>query len=126
MIAAAVLAGGCNDSEYNPDLLEPHAFIVESTSSAGIAGKTVTIMLDEESTTLQLTAGVTEKVDEELRYKFVIDEDMLVDYGKEQGTDYELLPKEQYDLGDELVIPAGSYSSAPVTVTLLQLPESMK
>lgn len=126
IIAAAVLAGGCNDSEYNPDLLGPHAFIVESTSSAGIAGKTVTIMLDEESTSIQLTAGVTEKVDEELRYKLVIDEDMLADYGKEQGTDYELLPEGQYDLGDELVIPAGSYSSAPVTVTLLQLPESMK
>lgn len=126
LFAAAVIASGCNDSEYNPDLMEPHAFIVESTSSPGIAGKTVTIMLDEESTVLQLTAGVTEKVGEELRYKLVVDEKMLADYGAEQGTEYELLPESQYDLGGEIVIPADSYSSEPVNVTLFKLPEELQ
>lgn len=126
LLTAAISVAGCNDSEYDPGLLGPHAFLVESIKSSGIAGKTVTIMIDEESTTLQLTAGVTEKVDEDLKYRLVVDEKLLTDYGTEQGSEYELLPEVQYDLGGELVIPAGSYSSDPVNVTLFKLPDELQ
>lgn len=124
--AAVMLAAACDDSKYNPEELGPHAFLVESMQSSGIAGKTVTIMLSEKSTSFQLTAALTDKVDEDVKYRLAIDEQVLKTYGDEQGSEYELLSDELYDLGGEIVIPAGSYSASPVTVTVNQLPADMK
>lgn len=104
----AILAAGCNDAKYNPDSLEAGAYLVESMKSAGIAGETITIKLEDESSSILLTPAVTKLAEEDLTYKLVVDEQLLKTYGKEQGTEFDMLPDDLFDLGKEVTIPAGS------------------
>lgn len=122
----AILAAGCNDAKYNPDSLEAGAYLVESMKSAGIAGETITIKLEDESSSILLTPAVTKLAEEDLTYKLVVDEQLLKTYGKEQGTEFDMLPDDLFDLGKEVTIPAGSYSGDPITVTIKQLPALLK
>lgn len=124
--AAVSLAVGCNDAKYNPDSLDVSAYLVESVKSAGIAGETITIKLEDEFSSILLTPAVTKPVEEDLTYKLVVDEQMLKTYGEEQGTEFDLLPDDLFDLGKEVTIPAGSYSGDPITVTVKQLPALLK
>lgn len=126
LAAVAVLAAGCNDAKYNPDSLEPSAYLVESIKSAGIAGETITIKLEDEFSSILLTPAITKPAEEDQTYRLVVDEQVLKDYGNEQGTEYDLLPEDLYDLGGEVTIPAGAYSGDPITVVVKQLPGILK
>ena len=124
LASLAFMAVGCNNAEYNPDDLGVKAFLVESINSVGVASGNVTLSLDE-GASVTLTAAVTDKAEEDVTFRLVIDKDVLDKYNEEQGTGYELLGEEFYTIGEEVTIPAGSYSADPIVLNFNPVKENM-
>lgn len=112
-IAIAAFACSCNDAEY--PVGEVRAFFNESTTDPGVNGGVVS--LGTEGVDVQLTVTMTDKVDEESVFKLVMDQSVLDVYNTEQSAGYVMIPAEYCDLGGNIVIPAGEYSSV-VTISI--------
>lgn len=119
-VCTAVFACGCNDAEYAVGT--PKAFILEAVSSPGINGSLVTV--SEEGTDISLTVTLTDKVTEDVSYRFVVDEGVLDSYNAEQSAGYVMLAPEYYQLPEEeIFIKAGEYAADPVTIHIPFIPE---
>ncbi len=119
--AALLCAAGCEDAKYNN--IATHAFINECTSSIGIAG--VKAIFPTNETDVELTVVLSDKVDSDVSFTLAIDESVLVKYNKEQGSSYDLMDSEFYEIGAPVTIPAGSYS-ATATIRVKPVPEGYK
>lgn len=119
LAAVIVMAAGCEDAKYNN--IEPHAFLSECVTSVGISGSKSTY--PSEDMTFELTVVLSDKSESDASFTLVLDEALLARYNKEQGTDYELMDKAFFELGAPVTIPAGSYTSDPVTIKVKSCPE---
>lgn len=119
-IAAAALVSSCNDAEYGVGGVR--AFLDEGISSAGVNGSVVS--LGENGADVSLTVTLTDRTSEDATFRFVVDPGVLETYNAEQSAGYELLPADYYDLGGQVVIPAGEYS-ATASFHLATLPNEL-
>lgn len=111
-VFAAAFVNGCNDAEYGVGGV--HAFLNEGVQSVGVNG--TVISLGDNGADYSLTVTLTDKASEDASFRFVADANVLETYNKEQSAGYNMLPEEYYDLGGEILIPAGEYSADPVTI----------
>ena len=123
-IALAVIS--CNDAEYGiggkeGNKLGVHGFLVESMASPGIANSTVTLS-GGSVTNLTLTPSLTDKSQEKVSYRLVIDEDLLKRYNEKEGTSYAILPKDLISLSKDVTIDAGKFSANPFIISISPLP----
>lgn len=105
-VLAAVSAISCNDAEYGIGGVS--AFFNEATTDPGVNGSSVSLGTD--GAEVQLTVTLTDKVDEDLTFRLVMDQSVLDTYNQEQSGGYTMIPAEYCDLGGDIVIPAGAYS----------------
>lgn len=105
-VIAAFLMSSCNDAEYSVGGVS--LFFNESTTDPGVNGSSVS--LGSDGVEVQLTATLTDKVDEDITCRLVMDQSVLDTYNQEQSGGYTMIPAEYCDLGEDFVIPAGSYS----------------
>ncbi len=129
-LALMVMAScGCNDAEYGPagttaDEMGVHAYLVESSSTPGIANSVVTLA-GESATSLALTPSLTDKEDGDAVFRLVLDKDLLNEFNESEGTGYAMLPEELVSIGDNVMIPSGKYSSDPFIVSVSPLPSKL-
>lgn len=114
---SAIIAGmgiftACNDAEY--DTLDTHAFIHEALSATG--GK-VTVQATGETTT-SLNIHMSDAASADSHYQLVVDQSVLDEYNRINGTSYIVLPEGQYKFPDDIVVKAGQYNAEETTVTL--------
>ncbi|MDE7128173.1 MAG: DUF1735 and LamG domain-containing protein [Bacteroidales bacterium] len=121
-MAAALFCGvSCENAKYNN--IAPHAFINESVSSIGVSGvKSIFPTID---TDVELTVVLSDKVNSDASFVLAVDEAVLDRYNKEQGSSYELMDASMYEVGEPVVIPAGSYE-ATATVRVKAVPDGCK
>lgn len=72
-----------------------------------------------------LKMALSDKVSEDVRLRFGIDETALAIYNKEQSSEYLLMDKSLYDLGGEVTISAGNYTSDNLEIMLNKIPEEI-
>lgn len=120
-VAAVIFVSACNDAEYGVGGV--HAFLNEGTQSAGVNGTVVS--LGETGADYSLTVTLTDRASEDAVFKFVADESVLEVYNREQSSGYKALPADYYDLGGEILIPAGEYSADPVSIHISTLPNDL-
>ena len=121
-MASALFCGvSCENAKYNN--IAPHAFINESVSSIGVSGvKSIFPTID---TDVELTVVLSDKVNSDASFVLAVDEAVLDRYNKEQGSSYELMDASMYEVGEPVVIPAGSYE-ATATVRVKAVPDGCK
>ncbi|MDE6870924.1 MAG: DUF1735 and LamG domain-containing protein [Bacteroidales bacterium] len=121
-MAAALFCGvSCENAKYNN--IAPHAFINESVSSIGVSGVKSTFPTID--TDVELTVVLSDKVNSDASFVLAVDEAVLDRYNKEQGSSYELMDASMYEVGEPVVIPAGSYE-ATATVRVKAVPDGCK
>lgn len=119
LAAAMVIGAGCENAKYNN--IAPHAFLNECVSSVGVTGSKSTYPAADMD--VELTVVLSDRVETDASFSLVLDESVLARYNREQGTDYELMDASLYELGSPVTIPAGSYTSDPVTIRVKACPE---
>ncbi len=105
-VIAAFLMSSCNDAEYGVGGVS--AFFNEATTDPGVNGSSVA--LGTAGIEVQLTVTLTDKVDEDVTFRLVMDQSVLDTYNKEQSAGCTMIPADYCDLGGDFVIPAGAYS----------------
>lgn len=121
LLAAAFALSGCQDAGYQISGIK--AFLNESTSSNQIASTEVTFE-SSEPVTLELTATLSDAIQEDAVFELVADSSIMDRYNSERNSAFNVLPESQYHFGDPVTISAGSYS-APVRVTVDPLPSDL-
>ena len=121
-MASALFCGvSCENAKYNN--IAPHAFINESVSSIGVSGvKSIFPTID---TDVELTVVLSDKVNSDASFVLAVDEAVLDRYNKEQGSSYELMDASMYEVGEPVVIPAGSYEATAI-VRVKAVPDGCK
>ncbi|MDD6908638.1 MAG: DUF1735 domain-containing protein [Bacteroides uniformis] len=117
----ALFATSCDDAEYS--IAGPIVFLQESVGGTGIAGQVTTVPMGGKKVTLKM--ALSDKVSEDVRLRFGIDETALAIYNKEQSSEYLLMDKSLYDLGGEVTISAGNYTSDNLEIMLNKIPEEI-
>lgn len=111
----------CHDAEYS--IAGPIVFLQESIGGVGIAGQVVTVPMGGKKVTL--TMALSDKISEDVTLRFAVDEAALSVYNKEQSSEYLLMDKSLYDIGEDVTIHAGSYTSGALEVMLNKIPEEI-
>ncbi|MDE5889433.1 MAG: DUF1735 and LamG domain-containing protein [Bacteroidales bacterium] len=121
-MASALFCGvSCENAKYNN--IAPNAFINESVSSIGVSGvKSIFPTID---TDVELTVVLSDKVNSDASFVLAVDEAVLDRYNKEQGSSYELMDASMYEVGEPVVIPAGSYEATAI-VRVKAVPDGCK
>lgn len=118
---ASLTAMACQDAKY--DTLGLHAYINESVSSI-IHSQKVTID-GEKGASTQLTISLSETAPREARFRLEVDPELLDSFNKSQSTSYAVMPSEIFEMPNEIVIPAGSYSASPVNIHIKPIPDEL-
>lgn len=126
---AAFSFAACEDAEYGKggkdgESLGVHAFFAESINSSGIAGSIVKLTI-EEGAKVVLTPTLTDKLETDASFRFVIDQGALDSYNNSQGTGYKLIDESIVDLGGEIMIEAGKYSADAAVISLDKITPEM-
>lgn len=121
---SAILTGfgtfyACNDAEYST--LDTHSYIEEALSATG--GK-VTIQATGETTTT-LNIHISDAASADSHFKLTVDNSVLDEYNRINGTSYIVLPEEQYKLPDDIVVKAGEYNAETTVITLEAFTQDM-
>lgn len=114
LCAAAVLATGCENAEY--DTIGNGLYFKEAFSSKGVMSRKVTI--DAENVEVTLTPSISSMQGSEVPVQMSLDASVLEAYNTANETAYELLPAEFFELPQNILIPAGSINGDPVKVTI--------
>ena len=109
----------CDDAEY--DVLDTHMYIEEALSNNSTK---VNIRTEGESfTTLNIHAS--NLTSEDSHFKLVVDDKVLEDYNKANGTSYITIPNGQFTLPEDIVIKSGEYNAEELKVALKPFSEEM-
>ena len=109
----------CDDAKY--DTFDTHMYIEEALSSNSTK---VNIKTEGESfATLNIHSS--NLTSEDSHFKLVIDEQVLDEYNKANGTSYITLPKEQCTLPDDIVLKAGEYNASELSIPLKPFSDEM-
>ena len=106
----------CEDAEY--DVLGVHAFVSESA-----ANKNMKVTITSAGAEAEITACLSEAATQDTKLRFVIDTVALQTYNTKQSTSYVALPTDQFEMAQEVVIPAGAYSAPATKIHILPLKE---
>lgn len=118
-VASVSIYIGCNDSEYQE--FEARAYISEAIESTS---EKVTIPNNGDAE-MTLNVSLSHFVDQDSHYSFVADQSVLDEFNRVNGTNYIILPENQYVLPGDVIVKAGEYSSGGVSVGLKQFSEEM-
>ena len=119
MVGSASCFTSCDDAEY--DALDTHMFIKEALSSNSTK---VNIRTEGESfTTLNIHSS--QMTSKDSHFKLVLDEKVLEDYNKANGTSYIAIPEGQFTLPEDIVIKAGEYNADALSIVLKPFSDEM-
>ncbi|MGM9738070.1 MAG: BT_3987 domain-containing protein [Candidatus Cryptobacteroides sp.] len=120
-LLAIAFTAGCNDAEYG--VAGVMAFLQESLGEQGIAGQVTSIPADGKK--VSLTIALSDAVKEDVTFRFVVDEQALARFNKEQSGEYLLMDESIYNLGGEVTIKAGEYAAEPVEIAFSKIPDEI-
>ncbi|MCC8035439.1 MAG: DUF1735 and LamG domain-containing protein [Rikenellaceae bacterium] len=109
IIAFALAAAGCNNADYSA--LGTHAFVTETSSSSSKK-----VMITENGADVEITAGLSDAVAQEVKLRFVVDPSLLLKFNEVQSASYIPLPEELYEFDPEVTILPGQYTAAPTKI----------
>lgn len=118
VIGGGVLTG-CNDANYQT--LGNHAYIEEALAATG----TKITVLAEGETFVDVNIHLSELSSVDNHYQLVIDQTVLDDYNRTNGTEYTVLSSEYYKLPEEVIIKAGEYHAKTVSIPIKAFTKEM-
>lgn len=106
----SALAVGCNDAEY--DTLGAHAYINQSKE----ASSEKVVVDPTAGGDVVINVSLSEAATKESKFRLVVDESVLEQYNKTEGSSFLTVPEGIFEVAQEITIPAGKKISEPVSI----------
>ena len=118
-LAFTLILSACNNAEY--DIIKNSVYLADAES--GISKK---VLVDDNGGSTTLSVRMANKSNAEVKVSIVASEEALNLYNSKNGTNYVMLPQENYTFSEQdLNIPANHIGAEPVVINIKPLSEEL-
>lgn len=118
-IAFTLIFSACNNAEYG--IIKNSIYFADAEN--GISKK---VLVDDNGGSTTVSVRMANKVNAEVKVSITASEETLTLYNSKNGTDYLMLPQENYTFSEkDLNIPANQIGAEPVTINIKPLSEEL-